>query len=270
MLERGPTLEIRHSGIWQLSSSVLSLGGAVLVIDPGYFPRELDELHALAGQAGEVLAVAFTHGHWDHVLGWRSFPGAEVWTSAHLAAAIRDGTPEAERYLSDARDFDGRWYVERGGELGWPPVERLRPLAEGERVRAGDLELAALSLPGHSPDGLGLFERAGGLLFVGDYLSPCEIPFVADLGAYRATLRRLAGLLDEAALVIPGHGPRLRPPEAAAIAAADLRYLDALASCAEAGDVAGALLLELPRAAQVPGMREHHLDNLRAAGLTPP
>lgn len=270
MPERGPKLEIRHSGIWQLSSSVLSQGGAVLVIDPGYFPRELDELSALAGQAGEVLAVAFTHGHWDHVLGWRSFPGAEVWTSDHLASAIRDGTPEAERNLRDARDFDGRWYVEHGAELAWPPLERVRPLSEGESVRAGELELSALSLPGHSPDGLGLFARAAGLLFVGDYLSPCEIPFVADLGAYRATLRRLLSLLDETALVIPGHGPRLRSPEATAIAAADLRYLDALAARAEAGDVAGALALELPRAAAVPGMREHHLDNLRAAGLTLP
>lgn len=269
MPERGPTLEIRHSGIWQLSSSVLSLGGAVLVIDPGYFPRELDELRALAGAAGQVLAVAFTHGHWDHVLGWRSFPDAQVWTSAHLAAAIRDGTDEAGRNLREARDFDGRWYVERGAELAWPPVERLRPLAEGDPVRAGDLELSALSLPGHSPDGLGLFERAAGLLFVGDYLSPCEIPFVADLAAYRATLHRLAALLDGTALVIPGHGPKLRPHEAAAIAAADLRYLDALAACAEAGDTAGALAIELPRAAQVPGMREHHLDNLRTAGLTP-
>jgi hydroxyacylglutathione hydrolase len=262
-------LEIRHSGIWQLSSSVLSQDGAVLVIDPGYFPRELDELVSLAASRGEVRAVAFTHGHWDHVLGWRSFPGAPVLTSAHLAAAIRDGTTEAERNLRDARDFDGRWYVDRGAPLAWPPPEQLRPLAEGDPLRIGSLELTALSLPGHSPDGLGLFVASAGLLFVGDYLSPCEIPFVADLAAYRATLRRLLGLLDGTERVIPGHGPPLSAAEARAIAAADLRYLDALAACAESGDLRGAQALPLPRAAEVPGMPEHHLDNLRAAGLKP-
>lgn len=261
-------LELRHSGIWQLCSAVIARAGAVLVVDPGYFPRELDELSTLARSHGEVVAVAFTHGHWDHVLGWRCFPGAQVWTSPSLATAVRDGSPAAERNLRDARDFDGRWYVERGAPLAWPPLERIRPLGEGDAAAVGGLELRALSLPGHSADGLGLLLADEGLLIVGDYLSPCEIPFVEDLGAYRATLRRLLVLLADVHSVIPGHGPLLTTAAARAIAEADLRYLDALARCAELQDREGAASLELPRAAQVPGMREHHLDNLRTAGLS--
>ena len=260
-------LELRHSGIWQLSSAVLSRDGAVVVVDPGYFPRELDELSRLAREHGEVLAVAFTHGHWDHVLGWRSFPGAAVWTSPRLAAAMRDGS--AERNLSDARDFDGRWYVERGAPYAWPPPERVRPLGEGDAPTIGDLGLRALTLPGHSADGLGLHVPSAGLLLCGDYLSPCEIPFVEDLAAYRATLRRLLALLGELQTVVPGHGPLLTAAQARALAEEDLCYLDALARCAELGDVAAAQGLSLPRAAGVPGMAEHHLDNLRAAGLAP-
>jgi glyoxylase-like metal-dependent hydrolase (beta-lactamase superfamily II) len=258
-------LELRHSGIWQLASAVLSRDGAVVVIDPGYFPRELDELSQLARQHGEVLAVAFTHGHWDHVLGWRSFPGAAVWTSPRLAAAMRDGT--AERHLRDARDFDGRWYVERGAPYAWPPPERVRPVGEGDELQVGGFVLRALTLPGHSADGLGLHVPGAGLLVVGDYLSPCEIPFVEDLGAYRGTLRRLLTLLSEVQAVVPGHGPLLTAARARALAEEDLLYLDALARCAELGDAAAARGLVLPRAAEVPGMAEHHLDNLRAAGL---
>jgi glyoxylase-like metal-dependent hydrolase (beta-lactamase superfamily II) len=41
-------------------------------------PRELVDLRELASQRGQVRAVAFTHGHWDHVAGWQTFPGAKV------------------------------------------------------------------------------------------------------------------------------------------------------------------------------------------------
>jgi hypothetical protein len=54
---------------------------------------------------------------------------------------------------------------------------------------------------------------------------------------------------------------------AQAIVAADLAYLDELAELAERHDAEGALAVALPRAADVPGMREHHLDNCTAAGL---
>ena len=64
----------------------------------------------------------------------------------------------------------------------------------------GGLSFDALALPGHSPDGLGLVIED--LLLVGDYLSPCEIPFVDDAAAYRRTLTRL--LVPVAARAAPG------------------------------------------------------------------
>jgi hypothetical protein len=32
------TIDVQHSGIWQLSSAVVANAGACLIIDPGYFP----------------------------------------------------------------------------------------------------------------------------------------------------------------------------------------------------------------------------------------
>jgi glyoxylase-like metal-dependent hydrolase (beta-lactamase superfamily II) len=251
------TIDVQHSGIWQLSSAVVADAGACLVIDPGYFPRELEELAATAAARGTATHVLFTHGHWDHVMGWRTFPGAEVVASTQLVADVAGSTAAAMTNLSSARDFDGQWYVVRPGPVAWP--EQLRPLGDGETLTIGGATLRALALPGHSPDGLALLLDEPRVLFAGDYLSPCEIPFVDDVEAYRATLRRLLALSSEIDAVIPGHGPRLSRTEAAAIARDDLAYLDALA------DPAGGDDIRLPRAADVPGMADHHAKNIATA-----
>jgi hydroxyacylglutathione hydrolase len=252
-------VEVLTSGIWQTTTTILAAAnGACVVADPAYFPRELDAIAARVGELGRAEAVLFTHGHWDHVMGHAIFPTAPVIASATLAALVAAGDPRAARYLDDARDFDSRWYVPRPHGHRWPA---LRGVADGERVDVSTLALDALHLPGHSPDGLGIRVDALGLLLVGDYLSPCEIPFVDDLDAYRATLRRLLALLPDLREVIPGHGPRLSAADAAAIARADLDYLDRLAEAGARGDADAAARVPLPRAADVAGMLDHHRDN---------
>jgi hydroxyacylglutathione hydrolase len=263
----GLSVDVRVSGIWQMTSTVLACDGSSIVVDPGYFPRELAELSQVAQKRGPVAAVIFTHGHWDHVMGWRSFPDSSVLTSRGLHAAITQGSEYADKNLRDAAAFDRRWYVDRGAAPAWPPHERLRALDEGALISVGATPLQALHLPGHSVDGIGLLAPRDGLLLVGDYLSPCEIPFVEDLSAYRATLRRLLAILDDVERILPGHGRALDREAARLIARADLAYLDALAECAEKHDAITAQALPLPRATDAAEMREHHLDNCRAAGL---
>jgi glyoxylase-like metal-dependent hydrolase (beta-lactamase superfamily II) len=91
---------------------------------------------------------------------------------------------------------------------------------------------------------------------------------VDNLADYRRTLKRLLSLISPAVdTLIPGHGPALSAADARRIAREDLRYLDGIARCAERSDIAAALNLSLPRAADVAGMRDHHAENCRNAGL---
>jgi glyoxylase-like metal-dependent hydrolase (beta-lactamase superfamily II) len=66
------------------------------------------------------------------------------------------------------------------------------------------------------------------VLVVGDYLSPVEIPMLSPGGsrdAYRATLERLAPLVEAADWVVPGHGGPIDSARAAALLREDLAYL---------------------------------------------
>jgi hydroxyacylglutathione hydrolase len=263
-------IDVLTSGIWQTNSAVISQGGACLVTDPAYFPRELEAIAACVQERGRASAVAFTHGHWDHVMGHGICPGVPVWMHAGLDAAIAEGADRTARYLEDARAFDSRWYVPRPHGHRWP--EQRRPIDDEQRLAidgGGGGALRALHLPGHSPDGLGLLVEPLAMLLAGDHLSPCEIPFVDDAAAYCATLRRMISLLDGDVVreVLPGHGPRLSAAEARAIARADLAYLERLIEAGARGDEAAALALELPRAAEVVGMREAHRENCAKVGL---
>lgn len=268
-------IDVLTSGIWQTNSTVLTHRGACLVIDPAYFPRELWAIGERVRERGRGEAVLFTHGHWDHVMGHEVCPEAPVWMHQGLVAEIAAGTARAAKYLADAREFDSRWYVPRPRGHRWP--DAVRAIGDGARLELAGAPLHALHLPGHSPDGLALVVEPAGALLAGDHLSPCEIPFVDDAALYRATLGRLIELLGGAGgggaavrEVIPGHGPRLTAAEALAIARADVAYLERLQEAAARGDVQAALAIELPRAADVVGMRDAHRENCGKVGLTLP
>src|SRR4051812_34917905 len=123
------------------------------------------------------------------------------------------------------RDADAEYYVTRAAPLS---LGSYQVLPVPGSMELGNEEIELHPTAGHTPDGTAFVARWASLLVCGDYLSDVEIPMVTDLRAYRATLARLAPLVEASEAVVPGHGSPHDRERALRILDEDVDYLDAL------------------------------------------
>ncbi len=219
------------SAFWQTTCTLVRAADEGFVIDSPVLPEELDALPSLAEQAGfPVSGLLATHADWDHLLGRLAFPEAGLGVGEPTGERLAAEPGAAQRAL---REFDEEHYIDARRPLGLaggqslPVPGRLSLGAED----AADIELHPA--PGHTADGTAFWMPWLGTLVAGDYLSPVEIPMISPGGSvavYRQTLSRLAGLVDQATSVVPGHGHPLNREEAQRILQEDLAYLERLST----------------------------------------
>ncbi|MFD5317705.1 MBL fold metallo-hydrolase [Streptomyces sp. NPDC127098] len=193
--------------------------------------------------AGEVraltslpLLVVNSHHHYDHRGGNASLVGVARDFAVHAEGADAHGSPAPREWLEsyahiarglrekyqalralDTEAFfltDSRVEVRPVPELRHWRIEAVRPtrlLHEGDTLDLGGRRLRVLHTPGHSPDGLCLWEADSGLLLAGDTLISgtffAHVPG-ADVPAFADSTRRLAELPVGTALL--GHNLRHR------------------------------------------------------------
>jgi|1186.fasta_scaffold01781_3 hydroxyacylglutathione hydrolase len=242
------------SVLWQTTTLELRRDGVRLLVDPGIAPWEV--LDAAGDGAAHVL---LTHADWDHVMGIGLLPGAQVHASGGSAERIRSGAAE-----ESVRKESAAFCLPLEGLEGL----RVHRVLEPGETRIGPWEATVYGAPGHTDDGIATWLPEEGLLIVGDYLGPMEIPFVYESAwDYRSTLSLLLDLIDRErpTHVVIGHG---RPHDADAarrIGQEDMAYVEALIAHAEGGG-------EPDAAAAVPHPQRggtddasEHADNVRRA-----
>jgi glyoxylase-like metal-dependent hydrolase (beta-lactamase superfamily II) len=239
------------SRAYATSCTLLRGGEEAFCIDSPVFPDELEILPAVAQRAGfRVVGTLATHADWDHLLAGYAFPDAPLGAAESSAGRLVNEPGAAQREL---RDFDDEFYVERPKPLALHGAQQL-PVPG--HVGLGDRELELHPADGHTADGMAVWAPWTGVLVVGDYLSPVEIPALSPGGsatAYLATLDRLEPLVAQAEHVVPGHGGPIGGEQALAILREDRAYLEAL----ERGEDA-----PLPLARRTGAQRAVHASNL--------
>ena len=209
--------------------------GGALFFDSGIgTPEGVAALHAGARGAGLDLRrctqVVVSHGHVDHFgnaqllselsgAPVRLHPGdtekvvgEDVWEArapAYTAFLRRQGVPEEQLPRLVAIGRHSGKYSRR------VDAARVRPLTEGEQLRAGRLRLDVLHLPGHTPGLVCLWDVEHRLLFADDHLlaRTSPNPFL-ELVDERTTRRALVQYLHsigriralDVEWVLPGHG----------------------------------------------------------------
>ncbi len=146
---------------------------------------------------GRPIVCVASHTHFDHIGGHHEFAdrcvhGAE----ADILADPRNEATLADRYATDEmflRVPEG-W---QSGRYRVLPAAANRILAAGDVVDLGDRAFEVIHTPGHSPGGIGLFERRTGIFLSGDivYDGPLiDDVYHSDRAVYVETMQRLLSL----------------------------------------------------------------------------
>ncbi len=88
-------------------------------------------------------------------------------------------------------------------------------LHDGEKIDLGVRVLTVLSVPGHTPDSIALWDSANGLLFTGDMYYPGTIWLYrpeTDLDAYEASIKKMMDLKPRPTLLLPAHNVPVADP----------------------------------------------------------
>ncbi len=139
-----------------------------------------------------------------------------------------------------------RWPAAVFRKMPWPEPDRLQsvecvPVADGDRIPAGDGTLLAVHTPGHAPDHLCFLDEASGTLFSADLVvlgSSVVIPASrgGSLAQYLSSLRRVLALAPQR--MLPAHGCAIDDPAAVLIQHLEHRQRreDQIVAALRAGD----------------------------------
>ena len=149
----------------------------------------------LADQGWDLRMIVSTHRHWDHI---GDNAEAVVATGATLAVHI------ADRHGLENPDA-------MSAPFPIPPSIPALDLAEGSRIRFGDIDLQVLHTPGHTEGSVCLLSHEERVLLSGDTLfagawGRTDLPG-GDHEAMIESLSRLS-TLEDGLTVLPGHGPQ--------------------------------------------------------------
>jgi glyoxylase-like metal-dependent hydrolase (beta-lactamase superfamily II) len=154
------------------------------------------------------LVCVASHTHFDHIGCHHEFEERCVHRAeAAILADPRNEWTLADRYATDEM-FDRRpeGWVASAYRVAPAPARRL--LDQGDIIDLGDRHFEVVHTPGHSPGGIGLFERSTGIFLSGDivYDGPLiDDAYHSDRTAYVETLDALRSL--PVSIVHGGHFP---------------------------------------------------------------
>jgi len=169
-----------------------------VVIDPGGDVERIQR--ALNDENLSLAKILVTHGHIDHAGGVAAL--AEL-----TGVSIIEGPHEEDRFWIEGMPQQSKMF-------GFPSVRSFEPtrwLKGGDTVSFGDVELAVLHCPGHTPGHVVFYHAPSHLAQVGDVLFQGSIGRTdfprGDHDTLVRSIKEQLFPLGDTVEFIPGHGP---------------------------------------------------------------
>ncbi|MEB3102558.1 MBL fold metallo-hydrolase [Ferviditalea candida] len=196
-----------RSFLYMTVSAVIQTEDLVVVVDPTWLLHEVEEIrnHTDKILNGRPLYLLFTHSDYDHILGYKAFPGASVIASEAFQTKREQ---EKQAIVEQIKAFDDDYYIVRDYGIEYPEVDVLAK-TDGDTYTVGGTRFVFYQAPGHNDDGMFIVIEPLGLLIAGDYFSDVEFPFIYySSEQYEQSLLKLDGIIARHSLqmLIPGHG----------------------------------------------------------------
>lgn len=158
---------------------------------------DTDFIDQIKETGANLKYILLTHGHFDHILGCNEFAktfGIDIYVGEDDKSQI-EYAPEMTMML---------------GGIRIPEVTSVnRSIKEGDTFKIGDIELKAISTPGHTDGGM-CFLSNDGTLFSGDTMfhgSFGRTDFLGgNLNKLKNSITEKLFKLPEETVVLPGHG----------------------------------------------------------------
>jgi glyoxylase-like metal-dependent hydrolase (beta-lactamase superfamily II) len=167
-----------------------------IVVDPGGAHERI--LHEVQALGLTVVSILHTHAHLDHFLA-----SGEMKKATGATLCLHENDRRLWEMLEVQCEMFGVPYVPVPLPDYW--------LRDEEKVIVGGIEGMALHTPGHTPGSMCFHFSGERLLLAGDTLFRGSIGrtdlWGGDFDAIEQSIRERLYTLDEATLVITGHGP---------------------------------------------------------------
>ncbi|MCM3782036.1 MBL fold metallo-hydrolase [Neobacillus mesonae] len=254
---------IFQSALFQTTSTVINFDEFVLIVDPTCLPDEIREIqsHVEAFRGNKECYLLFTHGDYDHIIGYNAFPGAKTIGSLEMR-----NHPRKEHKVRLIHEFDATYYITWNYEIEFPKIDLVIE-QDVQQVAIGSTTLTFFKAPGHTHDGLFTIVDSLGLFLAGDYLSDFELPFINHSAiAYEQTLNKAATIINDhdIKILVPGHGQHtVNYTEMISRVTTAFDYLTRLKTAIINKDERTITELEREFAFLSPSTVESHIENVR-------
>ncbi|MGE5138474.1 MAG: MBL fold metallo-hydrolase [Rudaea sp.] len=202
----------------QVNAGAIMTDEGTVVIDTLPYPRETREMLEFLRKESKrgIRYVLNTHYHADHVYGNFLFPEADIISSERCRELLRKS---GEKNLNEAK--------QQTPELSEVTL-RLPNITLPDRasIHLGGMVMRIMPLPGHSPDGIGVYVEGDKVLFAGDAVMAIPYIFWGDREILTNTLNQIREMNLES--IVQGHGEVLLKGEIDESLEGSISYLNCI------------------------------------------